>query len=289
MVYLAQGRFEESAKQFRKALAISKRCQNLRYSKKIEKNISELLIKRLLQKKLPDQLSRFGISKGFQLSDSQIYDIFSSLKRSGFEYLNVLDADTKKPTEEYVLHNNAHKLGLWHATISVLLVDKIDGHQYILLRGRTNDKPERRWDVSASGHRIPGEADLAAAVRKVQDEIGLTITQRQIKRFGSEGEFCKEGAPRNKRERYKDPKYYIYKTNETNFEVTSVFICFVNNHQRKILTSLAKSVIKWDKLSQVSQAIQNAPHLFTSSISQLNYYRVWSSLEDEINRLDKRD
>lgn len=285
LVYLAQDRFEEAAKQLKEALSISKRCQNLRYSSKIETNISQLLIKKLLQDKLSDQLSLSEISKGFSLSDSQICDIFTCLKKNGFEYLKVLNPETGQPTNKFASHNKVHKVGLWHATISVLVIDQINGNQYLLLRGRTNDGPQLRWDVSASGHRIPGEADLAAAIRKVQDEIGLTITRKQINRFGSEGEFRKVGSPYKKSERHESSRLYVYKTKKTNSEVTSVFICLVNDHQKKALTTLSKSIVKWEKLSQVFDDIQGGSQQYTSNISQLNHYRVISSLKDEINSL----
>lgn len=57
--------------------------------------------------------------------------------------------------------------GIWHATIHVWVIDRVDR---ILLQHRAYDKEHfpGMWDISAAGHIAPGES----GAREVQEELG---------------------------------------------------------------------------------------------------------------------
>jgi isopentenyldiphosphate isomerase len=94
------------------------------------------------------------------------------------ELIDVLRADgeatgTVKPKDAI------HRDGDWHKSVHVWIVTT-DG--LLLLQKRALDKENHPglWDISAAGHLSAGEDARTAAVREVEEEIGLRIEPGEL-------------------------------------------------------------------------------------------------------------
>lgn len=73
----------------------------------------------------------------------------------------------------------AHRQSLFHRSVLVLVFDPA-GKLYLQKRGPHKSLYPNRYDLSATGHVQAGESRLAAALRELEEELGLrakTLTQ----------------------------------------------------------------------------------------------------------------
>ena len=98
------------------------------------------------------------------------------------EHLDILDsfgnATGKNTTKE-----NAHLLGLFHATIHVWIVN--DSGEFLIQKRHTSKiNYPNVWDVSVAGHISSGETPEEACKREVFEEIGLAINPSKLRFVG---------------------------------------------------------------------------------------------------------
>lgn len=98
------------------------------------------------------------------------------------ELVDILD-ESGKPTGKALMKSEAHRNGLFHPTIHVWCYTA-NGNILIQQRGRNKTTHPLLWDVSVAGHVGAGEDIVIAAVREVQEEIGLAIKKRDLKKIG---------------------------------------------------------------------------------------------------------
>ena len=84
-----------------------------------------------------------------------------------------------KPTGQSCLKSEAHQKGLFHPTVHVWLFTK-DGSILIQQRGKYKATHPLLWDVSVAGHVASGEDIKTAAVREVEEEVGLSISETDL-------------------------------------------------------------------------------------------------------------
>jgi len=86
-------------------------------------------------------------------------------------------------TGETCLKSEAHLKGLFHQTIHVWLYTD---DKKVLLQKRASVKKvfPNLWDVSVAGHVGAGEKIAIAAIREVQEEIGITIKETDLEKIG---------------------------------------------------------------------------------------------------------
>ncbi|GAA4271418.1 NUDIX domain-containing protein [Aquimarina gracilis] len=94
------------------------------------------------------------------------------------EFIDVLDK-TGKPTGDIKLKTEAHRLGLYHASIHVWFYT-VDGKVLFQKRASNKDTFPNLWDVSVAGHIGTGELPLNSAIREIEEEIGLKITKNDL-------------------------------------------------------------------------------------------------------------
>lgn len=88
------------------------------------------------------------------------------------EILDVMDhEDLFVSTEE---RKELHRKGLLHRAVHVFILDG-QGKIYLQKRALTKDQNPGKWDSSASGHVDSGESYPDAAVRELQEELGVRI------------------------------------------------------------------------------------------------------------------
>ena len=91
------------------------------------------------------------------------------------EQVEVVD-ERNQLTGELVPRKRAHREGILHRTVYVLLSRERDGQREVLLQQRHADKAiyGGRWDLSAAEHVSPGETYAAAAARGLAEELNIT-------------------------------------------------------------------------------------------------------------------
>lgn len=98
------------------------------------------------------------------------------------ELIDVLDADGAK-TGETVLKSVAHQKGIFHQTVHVWFFTS-DGRILLQQRGKHKKIFPLLWDVSVAGHIGAGELVETAAVREIEEEIGLSVTKNDLEKIG---------------------------------------------------------------------------------------------------------
>jgi isopentenyldiphosphate isomerase len=72
--------------------------------------------------------------------------------------------------------SEVHRLGLKHRAVHVLVFNS-RGEVFLQKRLMIKDRQPGLWDSAASGHLEAGEDYDAAAVRELQEELGLTVVR----------------------------------------------------------------------------------------------------------------
>lgn len=98
------------------------------------------------------------------------------------EIIDILNAEGKL-TGKTCLKSEAHLKGLYHQTVHVWFYTD---DQKILLQQRATVKKvfPNRWDVSVAGHIGAGESVELAAIRETKEEIGVTVTAKDLVKIG---------------------------------------------------------------------------------------------------------
>jgi len=98
------------------------------------------------------------------------------------ELIDILDADGNY-TGKSIMKSEAHKKGIYHPSIHVWFYTK-NGEVLIQQRAINKDTHPGLWDVSVAGHIGAGEDVVDSAIREVQEEIGLDITNKELHKLG---------------------------------------------------------------------------------------------------------
>lgn len=98
------------------------------------------------------------------------------------ELIDILTANGD-PTGVTALKSEAHRKGLFHPTVHIWFYTK-NGNVLLQKRAKNKDTHPGLWDVSVAGHIGAGEAILESAIREIEEEIGLHISQGQLHKIG---------------------------------------------------------------------------------------------------------
>lgn len=99
------------------------------------------------------------------------------------ELIDIL-SETGKPTGTTAMKSEAHRKGLFHATVHIwLYTDK--NEILIQQRGKNKDTYPLLWDVSVAGHVGAGESIEIAAIREISEEIGIDVHLHQLEKIGT--------------------------------------------------------------------------------------------------------
>ena len=83
-------------------------------------------------------------------------------------------------TNKVATRDDCHEKGLWHRGVYAFIIDK---NLNVLLQKRSADKKlwPNKWDVTLGGHVLSGEFGRQALIRECKDELGINITDDEIK------------------------------------------------------------------------------------------------------------
>ena len=87
------------------------------------------------------------------------------------------------PTGEILPRSVVHERELLHGSVLIWIYNRRGD---VLLQLRAKDKKvfAAVWDVSVAGHISAGETPRQAAVREIQEEVGLKINEADLKQIG---------------------------------------------------------------------------------------------------------
>jgi isopentenyl-diphosphate delta-isomerase type 1 len=89
------------------------------------------------------------------------------------EFFDVLDEYgnlTGKVCPRSIVHRN----GYYHATVHIWVINK-SGSILLQKRSGTKDTHPGLWDISCAGHLSAGDTPLDAAVRELNEELGISV------------------------------------------------------------------------------------------------------------------
>ena len=98
------------------------------------------------------------------------------------EIIDILDSEGNL-TGRTAMKSEAHRKGLFHQTSHIWLYTS-DGEVLLQQRGKNKNTHPLLWDVSVAGHIGAGEEIEMAAVREIEEEIGLSISKDDLQKIG---------------------------------------------------------------------------------------------------------
>lgn len=102
------------------------------------------------------------------------------------EKIDIIDKEGRL-TGEVRDRKDVHKFGLLHHASGVIILSKSSGGGYRLLSQQRSYQKEKNaglWDMSASGHIGAGETPLGSLIREVNEEIGLSVDEKDFMLLG---------------------------------------------------------------------------------------------------------
>ena len=98
------------------------------------------------------------------------------------EMIDVLNEFTGEKTGEVISKNEAHRTGIWHGSIHILIVN--NDKTKTLLQKRCAEKKlyPNTWDIAVGGHISAGEDDITSAKRELEEELGLNPEKIKIEK-----------------------------------------------------------------------------------------------------------
>lgn len=155
------------------------------------------------------------------------------------EMVDVYNPITFSKTGEVITKTKAHKEGIWHSSIHLIIVDK--DRIKTLFQQRATDKSlyPNMWDIAVGGHISTGETDYEAVRRELQEELGINP-------FGLDIRFIKQ---------YKEE---LFSNGINNKEIVSIFM-LLNNIKLEEIRLQQEEVkdIKWVTKMEMESLINN--------------------------------
>ena len=89
------------------------------------------------------------------------------------EMIDVYNEQTGEQTGEVISKKEAHKKGIWHSSIHLLIVNNDKTKTLLQKRCAEKDLYPNTWDIAVGGHIDASELPEEAARREFSEELGL--------------------------------------------------------------------------------------------------------------------
>lgn len=103
------------------------------------------------------------------------------------EMVDIYNPDTMEKTGEIIDKLAAHRLGIWHSSIHLIIVNKDKTKVLFQKRAHNKDLYPNMWDISVGGHIMSRESDIDAVKRELKEELGIESSNiRFVKKYKEE-------------------------------------------------------------------------------------------------------
>lgn len=103
------------------------------------------------------------------------------------EMVDIYNSDTMEKTGEIIDKSAAHRFGIWHSSIHLIIVNKDKTKVLFQKRANNKDLYPNMWDISVGGHIMAKESDIVAAKRELKEELGIESSNiKFIKKYKEE-------------------------------------------------------------------------------------------------------
>ena len=91
------------------------------------------------------------------------------------ERFDIVDSKTGVPTGVTQPRSKVHREGLYHRAVHCWILDPLRGELLLQRRAKEKDSWPDRWDISCAGHLSAGDDSITAALREVEEELGVAF------------------------------------------------------------------------------------------------------------------
>ena len=123
------------------------------------------------------------------------------------EMVDVYNPDTLEKTGISIAKNSAHKLGVWHSAIHLVIINKDKTKTLIQQRASNKAFYPNIWDISVGGHISSGESDKDSVIRELKEELGIDSCNMEL---------------------IKKHKEELYNNGIDNKEIVSMFVLYMD-------------------------------------------------------------
>ena len=103
------------------------------------------------------------------------------------EMVDIYNPDTMEKTGEIIDKSAAHRLGIWHSSIHLIIMNKDKTKVLFQKRAANKDLYPNMWDISVGGHIMSKESNINAAKRELKEELGIESSNIEfIKKYKEE-------------------------------------------------------------------------------------------------------
>ncbi len=170
--------------------------------------------------------------------------------------------DRNEPLGRPLMKSEVHRKGLWHRASSIWIYNS-KGEILLQLRATQKNLYPNVWDVCA-GHIAAGEEPIIAAVRELEEEIGLWVAPEALELYNMA------------------PKQQVYKEIVNN-EFEYIYILLWNGSITQ-LTMQKEEVakIQFFNIDTLKQELETTPHHYAPPIAH------WFEMIEEIRSRIKK-
>jgi len=149
-------------------------------------------------------------------------------------------------TGQKLPRSEIHKNKLWHRTVHVQIFD-FDKRTLFQLRSKDKDSFPNKLDISAAGHISSGEKIITAALRELEEELGLRLEESRLEYIN---DFASEQAMPN---------------GDVDREIQSFFIAKITENEKLMLKIQESEVQKiiWFTGPELERALRENAEDFT--------------------------
>jgi len=149
-------------------------------------------------------------------------------------------------TGQKLPRSEIHKNKLWHRTVHIQIFD-FDKRTLFQLRSKDKDSFPNKLDISAAGHISSGEKIITAALRELEEELGLRLEENRLEYIN---DFTSEQAMPN---------------GDVDREIQSFFIAKITENEKLMLKIQESEVQKiiWFTGPELKQALHENAEDFT--------------------------
>jgi isopentenyldiphosphate isomerase len=161
------------------------------------------------------------------------------------EFIDVCDSNGNY-TGQKLPRSEIHKNKLWHRTVHIQILDS-DKRALFQLRSMDKESFPNKLDISAAGHVSSGEKIITAALRELEEELGLQLEENRLEYID---DFASEQTLQN---------------GDVDREIQSFFMAKITESEKLMLKIQESEVQKilWFTAQELEQSLRENSENFT--------------------------